>query len=164
MKEPIDPVVLSEARTYIGRLEMVSNGATKNWESDGRGGDSEAVGPTSGHQRAPDGPEPGREVGDGAPEFVVYRHRLERAVASRDGAKVREVRDAAKADLELARRGAKKPKLMHGTLAWKQDIAVRVDAAKSKAAVGEICRVEGISRATAYNYRRDFLKIDVDAA
>lgn len=43
-----------------------------------------------------------------------------------------------------------------GSLAWKREIADAVDEAKTAKDVGEIARVHGISRATAYNYRRQY--------
>lgn len=158
MPEPVNYAVWREALTLIARLEMVSHGVTKNYDSDGRGGgsDESAPGPVSGHRRAPKSDDGSRELGDGNPEYMVLRQRLDRAVRKGDGRKVREIRDTARDELRLARRGAepKGPLLEKGSLAWKRYIAGQVEDAKTAKDVGEIARVEGISRATAYNYRR----------
>lgn len=74
-----------------------------------------------------------------------------------DGDRVRAIEWAEKA-LEGARRPPQPEKGMAepGSLAWKREIAAAVDAAKSGSEVKEIARRFSISRATAYNYRRQY--------
>lgn len=69
---------------------------------------------------------------------------------------------SAKRELEAVKRTPQPQRGMCevGSLAWKREIAGLVERARTGSEVKAIARVHGISRATAYNYRRQYSQRD----
>lgn len=143
-----------EARRLIAELELVSHGATRNYESDGRGA-TETADPrgSTGHRPLRRDELQGHyEVDDYEPAFLPLRRRL-RAATTDD--ELRDIIDIARRELELAKRTAAPARPEKGTIAWRRQVA------NDQRGATEVARLHGISRQYVYElrakYREDHL-------
>lgn len=141
----------AQARQAIAELELVSCGATRNPDSDGRGSSDSSVYPAHGHRRVDRAARERagglRMLGDTEPEFLTLRRRLKRATTVDE---LRDIRDTAHAEREALVQQTQTDNPEPGTLQFKRMIA------NSPLNPTELHRLYGVSRTTVYAYRAKY--------